>query len=192
MMKKSILIAIFFASSLAAAAQGGTLVDGVAAVVGRNIIKYSDIDRSIAQMRLKGSVENEAETRCAILENLVLAQLMVHKGEVDSVEVSDDDVKRLAKGGALKPKKYGQGIASQYSLEDMFCLLDVKIHLLAGNNIAEMIRITKADDYDFDEGIAEKIYTYKRQIKLLEFIRLIKADARKISKLSSQQLAEMS
>lgn len=94
MMKKSILIAIFFASSLAAAAQGGTLVDGVAAVVGRNIIKYSDIDRSIAQMRLKGSVENEAETRCAILENLVLAQLMVHKGEVDSVEVSDDDVKQ--------------------------------------------------------------------------------------------------
>ena len=32
-------------------AQNGTLVDGVAAVVGKNIVKYSDIERSLAQMR---------------------------------------------------------------------------------------------------------------------------------------------
>ena len=93
-MKKTILALLLLAASAGASAQNGTLVDGVAAVVGRNIIKYSDIDRSVAQMRLKQSVGNEAETRCAILENLVLAQLMIHKGEVDSVEVSDDDVKQ--------------------------------------------------------------------------------------------------
>ncbi len=93
-MKKTILALLLLAATAGASAQNGTLVDGVAAVVGRNIIKYSDIDRSVAQMRLKQSVGNEAETRCAILENLVLAQLMIHKGEVDSVEVSDDDVKQ--------------------------------------------------------------------------------------------------
>ncbi len=93
-MKKTILALLLLAATAGANAQNGTLVDGVAAVVGRNIIKYSDIDRSVAQMRLKQSVGNEAETRCAILENLVLAQLMIHKGEVDSVEVSDDDVKQ--------------------------------------------------------------------------------------------------
>ncbi len=93
-MKKVILTLILSAASLGAIAQEGPLVDGVAAVVGRNIIKYSDIDRSIAQMRVRQNVGNEAESRCAILENLVLAQLMVHKGEVDSVEVSDDDVKQ--------------------------------------------------------------------------------------------------
>ncbi len=93
-MKKTILALLLLAATAGASAQNGTLVDGVAAVVGRNIIKYSDIDRSVAQMRLKQNVGNEAETRCAILENLVLAQLMIHKGEVDSVEVSDDDVKQ--------------------------------------------------------------------------------------------------
>lgn len=93
-MKKTILALLLLAATAGASAQNGTLVDGVAAVVGRNIIKYSDIDRSVAQMRLKQSVGNEAETRCAILENLVLAQLMIHKGEVDSVEVSDDEVKQ--------------------------------------------------------------------------------------------------
>lgn len=76
----------------AATAQPGTLVDGVAAVVGRNIVKYSDIDRSYAQMRLRSGVGDEQSTRCAILENLILAQLLVHKAEVDSLEVTDADV----------------------------------------------------------------------------------------------------
>ena len=93
-MKKTTLALLLLAASLSATAQDGTLVDGVAAIVGSNIIKHSDIDRTIAQMRVKQSLGNESETRCAILENLILAQLMVHKGEVDSVEVSDDDVKQ--------------------------------------------------------------------------------------------------
>ena len=103
-----------------------------------------------------------------------------------------DHVRALEKDGVLKPKKYGQGRASQYSIEDMCRLLDVKMYLLAGNKLVEMKRITTADDYNADESIDEQIYIYKRRIKLLEFIRLIKADVRKISKLSSQQLAEMS
>ncbi len=69
-----------------------TLVDGVAAIVGRNIIKYSDIDRTYAQMRLHGSASNRQADQCAILENLILNQLLVHKGEIDSVEVTDEEV----------------------------------------------------------------------------------------------------
>ena len=72
-----------------------TIVDGVAAIVGRNIIRYSDIDRSYAQLRLHSGTENRFENRCGILENLILNQLLIHKGEIDSVDskdVSDDDV----------------------------------------------------------------------------------------------------
>ena len=72
-----------------------TIVDGVAAVVGRNIIKYSDVDRSYAQMRLHVGSENRFENRCSILENLILNQLLIHKGEVDSVEVTDDEVSQF-------------------------------------------------------------------------------------------------
>ena len=68
------------------------IVDGVAAVVGRNIIKYSDVERSYAQIRLKQGAADAFNNRCAVLENLILSQLLVHKGEVDSVEVSDDEV----------------------------------------------------------------------------------------------------
>ena len=69
-----------------------TLVDGVAAVVGKNIIKHSDIERPMAQMRVRGSVGDAKTSRCNIMENLILNQLLVHKGEVDSVEVTDDEV----------------------------------------------------------------------------------------------------
>lgn len=69
-----------------------TIVDGVAAVVGKNIVKYSDIDRAYAQMRLRSGNDHPFESKCAILENLILNQLLIHKGEVDSVEVTDEEV----------------------------------------------------------------------------------------------------
>ena len=92
---KKILLTIFAVGLwLPLSAQNGTLVDGVAAVVGKNIVKYSDIERSYAQMRVRSGAGDAFKNRCAILENLILSQLLVHKGEVDSVEVSDDDVKQ--------------------------------------------------------------------------------------------------
>ena len=73
-------------------AQDGILADGVAAVVGKNIIKYSDIERPLAQMRVRGGVTDAQTSRCAILENLIINQLLIHKGEIDSVEVTDEEV----------------------------------------------------------------------------------------------------
>ena len=96
-MKKTLLFAAilsFFTlqqSSFALKAQE-TTVDGVAAVVGKNIIKYSDIERAYAQVRMRQGVADAFNNRCAILENLILNNLLVHKGEIDSVEVSDDEV----------------------------------------------------------------------------------------------------
>ena len=43
-------------------------------------------------MRLRSGNDKSFENRCEILENLILNQLLVHKGEVDSVPVSDDEV----------------------------------------------------------------------------------------------------
>ena len=77
-------------------AQGETLVDGVAAVVGKNIIKHSDIERPFAQMRIRGGMADAEANRCSILENLIINQLLVHKGEVDSVEVTDEEVTSYA------------------------------------------------------------------------------------------------
>lgn len=88
-----LLGALFALLPLAAGAQE-TMVDGVAAVVGKNIIKHSDIERPFAQMRLRSGMNDAYANRCAILENLILNQLLIHKGEIDSVdaEVTDEEV----------------------------------------------------------------------------------------------------
>lgn len=93
-MKKTLIAAalLLIGSPLLTLHAQETVIDGVAAIVGRNIIKYSDVDRTYAQMRLHSGNENRFENRCAILENLILNQLLVHKGEVDSVEVTDEEV----------------------------------------------------------------------------------------------------
>ena len=86
-----LLGALFTLAPLVASAQE-TVVDGVAAVVGKNIIKHSDIDRPFAQMRMRSGMTDAFSNRCAILENLILNQLLIHKGEIDSVEVTDEEV----------------------------------------------------------------------------------------------------
>ena len=91
-MKKIMIAASLLALAATAGAQKETTVDGVAAVVGRNIVKYSDIERSYAQVRMRQGVADAQKNKCIILENLILNQLLVHKGEVDSIEVSDDEV----------------------------------------------------------------------------------------------------
>lgn len=97
MKKLTAISVLLLALAATAVGQEETVVDGVAAIVGKNIIKYSDIERSYAQVRLKQGAADAFNNRCAILENLILNDLLLHKGEVDSVdskEVSDEDVEQ--------------------------------------------------------------------------------------------------
>jgi len=72
-------------------------VDGIVAVVGQNIIKTSDIEQSYRQIRLRQGMENAHAERCALLESMLISKLLVHKGMVDSVEVTDDQVEDQVK-----------------------------------------------------------------------------------------------
>ena len=114
-MKKSLLIfaliSIFNIQFSTSMAQDGTLVDGVAAVGGKHIVKYSDIETAYAQARMRTGDADASQTRCDILENLILTQLLVHKGEIDSVEVSNDDVDQYV-------QYYLKGLLRQYGSKD--------------------------------------------------------------------------
>lgn len=94
-MKKTLFILLIslFSTQLAFGQQG-TIVDGVVAVVGKSIIKISDIENGYVQYRMRQGGDNAQATRCLILENMLLSKLMLHKGEVDSVEVTDDQVEQ--------------------------------------------------------------------------------------------------
>lgn len=72
---------------------GGTSVDGIVAVIGKEIIMQSDLEKHyldyISQFK---TVEDPVETKCYILETLMFNKLMVNQAELDSIEVSDEEV----------------------------------------------------------------------------------------------------
>lgn len=91
-MKKIVILFIALLASVAVMAQERQVVDGVVAVVGKSIIRHSDIEQAFSQVRLHQGMQNAREERCKILENMLINKLLIHKGTIDSVEVSDDRV----------------------------------------------------------------------------------------------------
>lgn len=152
-----LLLFSFLFLSCALQAQEGTLVDGVAAVVGKNIVKFSDIETSYAQSRLRSS--EASQTRCDILENLILTQLLVHKGEVDSVEVSDDEVEQyvqyylkslMRQYGSKESIRENTGLDYE-DLKEQYNRM-VRSNLLSRRveyNLTESVKVTPAEVTDF-------------------------------------------
>jgi len=137
----------------------GTLVDGVAAVVGKNIVKYSDVERSYTQMRMRSGASDAQSSRCAILENLILTQLLVHKGELDSVEVNDEEVKQyldnflqsdLERYGSKEALREATGFAYD-ELKDQYEHM-IRTNLLSRSveySITENVKVTPAEVTEF-------------------------------------------
>ena len=160
--KKLFLLLLFFILHLTPFtlwAQEGTLVDGVAAGVGKNIIKFSDIESAYAQARLRSNDIDASQTRCDILENLILTQMLVHKGEIDSVEVSDEEVNQYVQyylKGILR--QYGSKEAIREStgldyeeLKEQYDRM-VRSNLLSRRveyNLTESVKVTPAEVTDF-------------------------------------------
>ena len=65
-------------------------IDGVAAIVGSSMVKFSDVETAYLQNR--SSKENGEMSRCEILETLLINKLMLHQAQVDSVNVTDEEV----------------------------------------------------------------------------------------------------
>lgn len=70
-----------------------SVIDGVVAVVGANVILRSDIENQYLQFRAQGNIQGSAEkVRCQILEGLLFQKLLYHQAQIDSVKVTDAQV----------------------------------------------------------------------------------------------------
>jgi len=95
MLKKILLATLVMIAllSIKAEAQQKQVIDQVAAVVGKNVILQSDIENQYIQYRLQRGISGSAETiRCRILEDLLFQKLMLNQAEIDSVEVTDNQI----------------------------------------------------------------------------------------------------
>ena len=95
MRKRIVLLYAVLALTMAVTAQEPKVqvVDKVVAVVGKNIILQSDIESQYVQYRMQGGFEGSSSAmRCAILEELMFQKLMLNQAEMDSLNVTDNEV----------------------------------------------------------------------------------------------------
>lgn len=90
-MKKLILLLILgsiFTNSIAQVS-----VDAIIAVVGKEIILQSDLDKAVAERTGLNRDDTDLENlRCLTLQELIFAKLMVHQADIDSIIITQDDV----------------------------------------------------------------------------------------------------
>ncbi len=89
-----IITVLMFAAGFGAKAQtyGGGLIDKSIAIVGNDVILLSDIEEEV-RMMLASGMTVESNTRCQILENLVSSRLFLTQARLDSLTVTDEQVK---------------------------------------------------------------------------------------------------
>lgn len=93
-MRKIIISALVLVSFLTGWGQnGGTSIDGIVAVIGKSIIMRSDLEKHFIDYKAQfKTIEDPDEVYCSILENLIFNKLMVNQAELDSIEVTDEEV----------------------------------------------------------------------------------------------------
>lgn len=91
-MKKTLfsIIAAFFYASVAWTQP--LIVDEVVAVIGDKKVLYSEVEEMLIQIKQQTPEAFNNNTRCEVLEELMIQQLLVNQAEIDSVLVSDGQV----------------------------------------------------------------------------------------------------
>lgn len=96
----------------------GVLLDKVVAVVGKQIIMYSDIEIQYQQYRQMGSYQGgEESVKCSILEGMILSKLLMTKADNDSLYVPDNQIDMELD---YRIKYFISQIGSQEKLEEYF------------------------------------------------------------------------
>ena len=91
----TIILCIVFVWSTGTAQEKN--IDRVVAVVGNEVILYSDIETEISLMRSYGMNLDE-DVHCKVLENLLFQKLLLAQARIDSVSVNDEEVKQFMEG----------------------------------------------------------------------------------------------
>jgi peptidyl-prolyl cis-trans isomerase SurA len=73
------------------AQQKGMPLDRIVAVVGDEIILESDVDNQVNYLKINGEKDN-GSLRCQVMEELIVAKLLLNKAEQDSITVSGPQI----------------------------------------------------------------------------------------------------
>ena len=104
------------------------IMDRVVAVVGKYPVLQSDIENQIIDMRRNG-MDVPGDPKCYVLEGLLVSKLLLSQAEIDSIEVTDDEVERMVES---KLQEFVYRAGSEANLESYFkkSMLEIKKDLM--------------------------------------------------------------
>jgi peptidyl-prolyl cis-trans isomerase SurA len=153
MMKRIITILLLTVLTTCITAQetglpSGTLIDGVAAVVGKSTILYSEVEVQYLQYRkMESSTISPQEAKCSLLENMIFDKMLLDKAEFDSLTVNENQLQNEME---YRLRYFASQIGSMEKLEEFYgkSLDEIKEELrqsIKEQNMIEMARneITK-------------------------------------------------
>ena len=177
--------------ALSASAQGSDIapskgsepvIDKVVAVVGKNIVKLSEIENGYVSIRMRQGYDKAFENRCSLLEGLLISKLLIHKGQVDSTEVTDDEVSANVQYylGAYE-RQYGSKEAIRqatgYSYDEMKDLLTkmLRERMLTERVQAGLTKSVKITPHEvteyFNKIPKDSIPTFEETYEIAEIVR---------------------
>ena len=86
------LLSLFLCTTIFA--QDRIMIDQVVAVVGNRIVKHSDVESQLNNMRMQGEPVDDC-SYCRVLEQLMIDRLFQHQADLDSIEISDAAVEEM-------------------------------------------------------------------------------------------------
>lgn len=90
-LKKASLIFITLISLNLYSQPEGVKLDGVVAVIGKNIVLHSELESQYAQASMQGQTLSP-QLKCDLLEDLMLQKLLLAQAQFDSIVVSENEV----------------------------------------------------------------------------------------------------
>jgi len=165
--KVSTLLVLLLVSIISSNAQDN-VVDKIIAVVGNQVILKSDVENKFMGLQAQGYTSGSVDLKTEIFEDLLIQKLMIAQAQIDSIEVTDQEVEKELD---RKLDMYIQRIGSKEKLEQYFnkTLLEMK------NDLRDDTR---------DEKIKEKM-----QAEITKNIHITPAEVREFYKnISSDSL----
>ncbi|CAM1333507.1 peptidylprolyl isomerase [Tenacibaculum aestuariivivum] len=120
-LKNTSIICTFFLASLGTLNAQQTKIDGVAVVVGENIVLDSDIDKFKQEVKLRSEGKIKI-SNCEMLEQLMQQKLLAHHAIVDSVVVAQSDIdNRVQRSITYFTNEYGseEKVIKAYGFNDI-------------------------------------------------------------------------
>lgn len=153
------IVVVFVTDFYALAQNEPKTIDKVVAIVGENSILYSDIENQYLQYLMQGYTSKAQEIRCQIFEEILFAKLLLNQAQLDSIEISDDQVESEMD---RRLQYFISQIGSKDELEKYYnkSILEIKNDLRAvireqimtqqvKSNITSNIKITPSEVKDF-------------------------------------------